>query len=209
MEVGENQSISLIKDNYKLLYPTSGSITKEDRIQKNGHRPGVIWFTGLSGSGKSTLACKLEEQLFEKGYQTYVLDGDNIRSGLSKDLGFSVNDRKENIRRISEIAKLFADSGMIVITAFISPYKEDRTQARQLFDEGEFLEVYLKCPLEVCEKRDVKGLYKKARNGEVKGFTGLDDVYEEPTAPELVVETNKCSIEEAVEIIITFLQGRL
>lgn len=192
----------------KLKYISPCSITMEDRIRRNGHRPGVIWLTGLSGSGKSTLARRLEEHLFKQGYHNCVLDGDNVRLGLSKDLGFTVKDRKENIRRISEVAKLFVDSGMVVITAFISPYKEDRDQARKLFKEGDFLEVYLKCPIEVCEKRDVKGLYKKARNGEVKLFTGVDDIYEEPISPQLVLETNKYNIEESLEIILDYLQGK-
>jgi bifunctional enzyme CysN/CysC len=202
------QKDGFARDNQKLLFPTSGPVTREDREKRNEHRGGVLWFTGLSGSGKSTLAQKLEERLFQQGYQIYVLDGDNIRTGLNRDLGFSPNDRKENIRRIAQVARLFVDAGMMVITAFISPYNEDRANARALFEDGDFTEVYVKCPLATCEQRDVKGLYKKARSKEVHHFTGLDDSYEEPTNPEIIVETDKMSVDECVDIILTFLSGK-
>lgn len=185
-----------------MLFPSSGSVTKTERRQRNGHMSWVFWLTGLSGSGKTTIARRVEEELFRKGYQVYVLDGDNVRSGLNRDLGFSLTDRKENIRRVAEVAKLFVDAGVILIAAFISPYKEDRALARSLFKEGDFTEIYVKCPLEVCEKRDVKGLYKKARNNELQKFTGIGDVYEPPQKAEIVVETDKMTLNECVELII-------
>jgi adenylylsulfate kinase len=159
----------------KIIIPHKGKIKKEDRQRQKGHKSAILWFTGLSGSGKSTLAHAVEERLFEMGVHTYVLDGDNIRTGLNKDLGFSAEDRKENIRRIGEVAKLFVDAGIMTLTAFISPYKQDRQFVRSLVKKGEFIEIYVKCPLEICERRDVKGLYKKARRGIIKNFTGIDD----------------------------------
>ena len=168
----------------------------------------MLWLTGLSGSGKSTIANALSQSLFRRGVQEYVLDGDNIRHGLNKDLGFSAADRTENIRRIGEVAKLFVDSGTIVITAFISPFRADRERVRTLFEEGEFIEVYVKCPLEECERRDPKGLYKKARAGEIKNFTGIDSPYEPPEQPEIVLDTGRHSVGECVEQIIRFLQER-
>jgi adenylylsulfate kinase len=167
----------------------------------------VIWFTGLSASGKSTLAHALENTLFEKGYKTYVLDGDNIRHGLNKDLGFSPQDREENIRRIGELAKLFADAGIITITAFISPYRSDREKARKLNPKN-FIEVYVKCDIDVCEQRDPKGLYKKAKAGEISEFTGISAPYEEPENPELVIDTGKLSIEESVNQLLSYLKAQ-
>jgi adenylylsulfate kinase len=190
----------------KYVIPHEGNITKRDRQRLKGHKSAILWFTGLSGSGKSTLAHALEEKLFEMGIHTYVLDGDNIRTGLNKDLGFSAEDREENIRRIGEVAKLFVDAGIITLTAFISPYRKDRNFVRNLVDEGEFIEIYVKCPLEVCEQRDVKGLYKKARQGIIKNFTGIDDPYEEPESPEIIVETDKETVEESVNKILSFLR---
>ena len=190
----------------KFIIPHEGNIKKEDRQKQKGHKSAILWFTGLSGSGKSTLAHAVEERLFKIGVHTYVLDGDNIRTGLNKDLGFSAEDREENIRRIGEVAKLFVDAGIVTLTAFISPYRKDREFVRNLVEDGEFIEIYVKCPLEVCEKRDVKGLYKKARAGIIKNFTGIDDPYEEPENPEIVVETNKETIEESVSKIINFLK---
>jgi len=166
-----------------------GNITKEDRERMNNQRGVCLWFTGLSGSGKSTIANEAQNLLFERGHLTYVLDGDNVRHGLNKDLGFSPEDRTENIRRIGEVSKLFVDAGVIVMTAFISPYHEDRERARQLMPDGEFIEVYVECSLEVCEERDVKGLYKKARAGQITDFTGISAPYEAPEDPELVVNT--------------------
>jgi len=189
----------------KILVSYKGRITRKDREKLNGHKSFILWFTGLSGSGKSTLSHKVEEKLHEMGVHTYVLDGDNIRQGLNKDLGFSEEDRRENIRRIGEVAKLFVDAGVAVLTAFISPYRRDREFVRNLVDEGDFIEVYVKCPLEVCEQRDPKGLYKKARAGEIKNFTGIDDPYEEPENPEIVVETDKMSVEQCVDKIIDYL----
>lgn len=180
-------------------------ITKEDRERLNGHKAVVIWFTGLSGCGKSTLAHAVENTLFERGCRTIVLDGDNIRHGLNKNLGFSPEDREENIRRLGEVAKLFTDAGVIAITAFISPYRADRDKARALAG-GAFLEVYVKCALEICEQRDPKGLYKKARAGEIPEFTGISAPYEEPLSPELVVDTGQESVEESVEKVLAVLK---
>ena len=183
-------------------------ITKKDRERLNGHRSFILWFTGLSGSGKSTIAHRLEEKLFENGVRTYVLDGDNVRRGLNKGLGFSAEDREENIRRIGHVAKLFVDAGLVALTALISPYKKDRAAVRSLVGNDEFVEIYVKCPLKTCERRDVKGLYEKARLGEVKGFTGIDDPYEEPESPEIILETDKVNLEQCVERILNFLEAR-
>lgn len=184
------------------------TITKRDRQQLNQHKSAVLWLTGLSGSGKSTLANAVDAKLYELQVRSYVLDGDNIRHGLNKGLGFSEADRKENIRRIGEVAKLFVDSGQIVLTAFISPFQDDRLTVRHLFHDGEFIEVYVKCPLDECEKRDPKGLYRKARDGEIPDFTGISSPYEEPINPELVIETDKLSIDEAVDKILAFLSDK-
>ena len=182
------------------------AITKKERREQNGHQSFILWFTGLSGSGKSTVANAVAKALFDRQIRNYVLDGDNIRFGLNKNLGFSEEDRKENIRRIGEVAKLFVDSGQVVLTAFISPFQEDRNQVRDIVEEKEFIEVYVKCPLDECERRDPKGLYKKARSGEIKQFTGIDSPYEEPVNPELVVETSKDSIEVCVAKVLEYLK---
>jgi adenylylsulfate kinase len=184
------------------------TITKEDREKLFSQKGVVIWFTGLSGSGKSTLANEVEGALFERGCHTYILDGDNIRHGLNKDIGFSPKDREENIRRIGEVAHLFAQAGVIVMTAFISPYLADRELARKLNKEGEFIEIYCRCSLEECERRDTKGLYKKARAGEVKEFTGISAPYEEPAQPELILDTDKESLKESAEKVLAYLEKR-
>ncbi|MCY7747733.1 adenylyl-sulfate kinase [Bacillus inaquosorum] len=184
------------------------AISKSDRQSLNGHKSCALWFTGLSGSGKSVLANAVDEKLYRMGIQSYVLDGDNIRHGLNKDLGFQTGDRIENIRRIGEVAKLFVDSGQMILTAFISPFREDRDMVRALFPEGEFFEIYVKCPLHVCEQRDPKGLYKKARNGEIKHFTGIDSPYEAPLSPNFIIETDQTSISDGADLIITELQSK-
>lgn len=181
------------------------SISKSERREKNHHHSFILWFTGLSASGKSSIANSLARRLFEQGNQSFVLDGDNIRHGLNKDLGFDENSRKENIRRIGEVSKLFIESGQIVLTAFISPYKEDRNVVRALVEEGEFIEVYVKCSVEECERRDPKGLYEKARKNEIKNFTGISAPYEAPDNPEIVVNSEQYSIEECTEQLINFL----
>ncbi|OCT11120.1 adenylyl-sulfate kinase [Paenibacillus pectinilyticus] len=183
----------------------SSTINKQDRRELNQHKSCVLWFTGLSGSGKSALANEVEKLLYTKGIRTYILDGDNIRLGLNKNLSFSAEDRKENIRRIGEVSKLFVDAGILVLTAFISPYESDRQMARNLFSVGEFIEIYVNCSLEVCEKRDPKGLYKKARNGEIKDFTGISAPYETPSSPELSIDTEKYTLKETAESIIAYL----
>lgn len=182
------------------------SVTKEKRAQAFGQKPCVLWFTGLSASGKSTIANALEEELFKMGARTYLLDGDNVRHGLNKDLGFSDDDRVENIRRIGEVCKLFVDSGMIILSAFISPFHKDREQVRELVEKGEFIEVFVDVPLEVCEKRDPKGLYKKARNKEIKNFTGIDSPYEKPLEPEIHIVNMKTDLEENIDKIIAYLK---
>jgi adenylylsulfate kinase len=181
-------------------------IAKDDRERLNAHRAAVIWFTGLSASGKSTLAHKVENSLFEQGCRTFVLDGDNIRHGLNKDLGFSPEDRVENIRRIGEVAKLFTDAGVIAMTAFISPYRADRDKARAIAGDGNFVEVYVKCDLAVCEQRDPKGLYKKARAGQILEFTGISAPYEEPLNPELVIDTSTESLDESARKVLDHLR---
>lgn len=184
------------------------AVTKQDRVRLNDHRPVIVWFTGLSGSGKSTIACALEQRLHELAIRTYVLDGDNMRYGLNSDLGFSAADRKENIRRIGEVAKLFVDAGTVVLSSFISPFIEDRGFVRNIMDEDEFIEIYVKCPLDVCEQRDPKGLYSRARRGEIQHFTGIDSPYEEPLKPELVVDTSLTAVDEAVDRIVSYLHGK-
>jgi adenylylsulfate kinase len=183
-------------------------IKKEDRRRHSGHGSTIIWLTGLSGSGKSTVANNLEKKLLERGVRAYVLDGDNIRTGLNNDLGFSPPEREENIRRIGEVAKLFVDAGIIVITAFISPYKKDRDLVRKGVDQNEFIEVFVKCSLEECERRDTKGLYKKVKQGLVKSFTGIDDVYEEPDNPEIILETDKIEVAAGVKKVLTYLEDK-
>lgn len=182
-----------------------GAITRADRERLNGHLSFTIWFTGLPSSGKSTIAVALEEVLFERGLRTYILDGDNVRHGLNKNLGFSPDDRTENIRRLGEVAKLFRDAGVITMTAFISPYRRDRQIARALSDEKSFIEAFVDCPVEVCEQRDPKGSYKKAREGLIKDFTGVSAPYEAPENPELHLCTDKMSVNECVQGIVSYL----
>jgi adenylylsulfate kinase len=184
------------------------TVTRELRELQNKHKSTVLWFTGLSGSGKSTLAHAVEEKLHQCGCRTFVLDGDNVRHGLCRDLGFEESDRRENIRRVGETAKLFIEAGIITLTAFISPFLEDRNRVRSIFQNGNFLEVYCKCPLEVCEQRDVKGLYQRARDGKVKQFTGISSPYEPPKNPELIVETDKLTLEESVIQVMGLLKTR-
>lgn len=184
------------------------SLSKSDRQRLNGHNSFVVWLTGLSGSGKSTIANELEIKLNKEGFRTMVLDGDNIRKGLNNNLGFSDNDREENVRRIAEVCKLFVEAGVIVITAFISPFKKERDFARSLVDTGEFLEVFVDCPLSECEKRDVKGLYARARNGEIKDFTGIDSVYEKPSMPEVYVNTSIENTQECVQKIFNLAKKK-
>ncbi|MEH7399578.1 MULTISPECIES: adenylyl-sulfate kinase [Bacillaceae] len=184
------------------------SISKEDRRQKNNHHSCILWFTGLSASGKSTIANEIAKALYHLNVQQYVLDGDNIRHGLNKDLGFTDFDRTENIRRIGEVAKLFVDNGQIVLTAFISPFIADRNIVRSLVEQDEFIEVYVECPVETCESRDPKGLYKKAKNGEIQNFTGISSPYEAPINPEITLNTDKQSVQECVETILQFLKSK-
>lgn len=183
-------------------------VTRAKRAASFAHRSMLLWFTGLSGSGKSTLAHAVEDRLHAMGRHTFVLDGDNVRHGLCGDLGFSEQDRVENIRRVGEVGKLFLEAGVITLTAFISPFCRDRAVARSLFDEGDFLEIYCRCPREVCEERDVKGLYQLAREGKIKHFTGVSSPYEAPLAPELTVDTDRMSVEEAVEMVLAMLCRR-
>ena len=184
------------------------SVTRGRRNQLNNHQSVVLWFTGLSGSGKSTLAHVLEEKLFNKGCKTFVLDGDNVRHGLNSNLDFSDNDRKENIRRIGEVTKLMLESGLIVMTAFISPFREDRAAVRNLISNNDFIEIYCKASLKTCEARDVKGLYKRARAGEIKNYTGIDSPYEAPDNPELIIDTDKETLDESVSKIYSFLERK-
>ena len=189
----------------RFVIPHDHEITKEDRRRLNGHGSLILWFTGLPSSGKSTIANEVEKRLIASGIRTYILDGDNVRMGLCKDLGFSEEDRAENIRRIGEVSKLFADAGCVVLSAFVSPYRRDRDAIREIVEDGEFVEVFVDAPVEVCEERDVKGLYKKAREGVIKGFTGIDDPYEEPLNPEITIHTDKSSLEEGVQMVIDYL----
>jgi adenylylsulfate kinase len=184
----------------------NATVTRERRNQLNSHKSAVIWFTGLSGSGKSTLAHSVEEELYKLACRAFVLDGDNIRHGLSSNLNFSDNDRKENIRRIGEAANLMMEAGVITMTAFISPFKKDRNLVRQLLPQGDFIEIYCKASLETCESRDVKGLYKRARAGEIKNYTGIDSPYEAPDNPELVIDTESELLEASVAKVIDFLK---
>ncbi|MBN8210282.1 adenylyl-sulfate kinase [Bacillus sp. NTK071] len=183
-----------------------GKVMKSDREALKKHKGVVLWFTGLSGSGKSTISVELEKVLYGLGVHTYRLDGDNVRHGLNSDLGFADHDRIENIRRIGEVSRLFVDAGMVTLTAFISPFKRDRDMVRSLFPAGEFVEIYVKASLEACEKRDPKGLYEKVRKGEISQFTGVDSPYEAPVSPELVVDTEKQTVEEAVDAIVGYLK---
>ena len=184
------------------------TVTRIKRQDKNRHKSVILWFTGLSGAGKSTLAHAVEDRLYLKGCSTFVLDGDNVRHGLCSDLAFSDKDRVENIRRIGEVAKLMIESGIITLTAFISPFRSDRSVARKLVPHGDFIEIYCQCTLEKCEQRDVKGLYKKARGGEISVFTGISSPYEQPLKPELTVDTGKQSIDECVDKVMTLLIER-
>ncbi|MCZ6790909.1 MAG: adenylyl-sulfate kinase [Candidatus Dadabacteria bacterium] len=192
----------------RFIIPHEHEITKGDRRSLNNHGSLILWFTGLPSSGKSTIANELEKKLITLGTRTYILDGDNVRMGLCKDLGFSAEDRGENIRRIGEVSKLFVDTGCIVLSAFVSPYIKDRDAVRELVEEGEFVEVFVDAPLEVCEERDVKGLYKKAREGIIKGFTGIDDPYEAPLNPEITIDTSELSLDEGVNVIFDYLEKR-
>jgi adenylylsulfate kinase len=182
------------------------TVTRQRRNKLNNHRSIVLWFTGLSGSGKSTLAHSLEEKLFQRGCSTFVLDGDNVRHGLNSNLDFSEAGRTENIRRISEVSKLMLESGLIVMTAFISPFSKDRNEARKLITSDDFIEIYCKASLEKCESRDVKGLYKRARTGEIKNYTGIDSPYEAPKKPELIIDTDNQNLEDSVSTILEFLE---
>ncbi len=189
----------------KNIFWHPSKVSKKNRESQNGHKGLVVWFTGLSGSGKSTLAHTLEDALYKIGCRTFVLDGDNIRHGLCRDLGFSDQDRSENIRRVGEVSKLFADAGIIVLAAFISPFADDRKFIRSLVEEDAFLEIYCDSPIEVCEARDVKGLYKKARLAEIENFTGLSSIYETPIIPDLVLHTSVDSVNDCVKILINKL----
>jgi len=186
----------------------NATVTRDRRQQQNGHKSVILWFTGLSGAGKSSLAHAVEEQLHRLGSRTYVLDGDNVRHGLSGDLGFSDDDRKENIRRIGEVAKLFLEAGVIAMAAFISPFRAEREMVRKLVPHGEFIEIYCCADIAICEQRDVKGLYKRARAGEIKDFTGISSPYEEPVNPEINVDTGTQPIEKCVDEIIGLLRAR-
>ena len=181
-------------------------VSKQERAQLNGHKGAVLWFTGLSACGKSTVANTVDHMLHSRGVRTYVLDGDNVRMGLNKNLGFSAEDRAENIRRIGEVAKLFADAGTLTLTAFISPYRADRDAVRELLDDGEFIEVLVDASLETCEARDPKGLYKKARSGEIPNFTGISDPYEAPTKPELTLDADSKGIDELAGEVVDYLE---
>ena len=191
------------------IIPQSYAIKRKDRESSNDHKPKVIWFVGLSGSGKSTLANSLENHLFKKGIKTYILDGDNVRRGLNSDLDFSDLSRKENIRRISEVSKLFVDAGTVVLTAFISPFKEDRASAIKVIGKEDFIEVHVDCPLEICEERDVKGLYRKARQGEIKHFTGIDSPFEIPEEPDVRIDTANNSLEFCLEQLIKEVEPKI
>ncbi|ETT51294.1 adenylyl-sulfate kinase [Paenibacillus amylolyticus] len=184
----------------------SSSINRQDREKHNGHRSRAIWFTGLSGAGKSSLAFALEQYLSDQGVRCYVLDGDNVRHGLNRDLGFTAGDRQENLRRIGEVSKLMVDAGLFVLSAFISPHEQDREMVRQLFEPDDFIEIYVRCSIQECERRDPKGLYKKARNGDIPHFTGISAPYDVPKSPSFIIDTEQWSIEEAVQEIIQHLE---
>lgn len=191
------------------LFPFESKITKANRFRLLNQNPKVIWFTGLSGSGKSTLATHLEFQLASQNFKTYLLDGDNVRMGLNKDLDFSNDSRKENIRRIGEVTKLFLDAGLVVLSAFISPFEEDRNQVRSIVGNDNFIEVFVDCPLEICEGRDVKGLYKKARLGEIKNFTGITSAYERPINPDITIPTHLQSLDESLILLLDFIAPKI
>jgi adenylylsulfate kinase len=191
------------------LYPIQGKVTSADRTNMLNQKPLLIWFTGLSGSGKSTLAVQLESALHEKGFKTYLLDGDNIRTGLNKDLDFSETARVENIRRIGEVSRLFLDAGLIVLSAFISPFRDDRDQVSKIVGGNNFVEVFVDCPIEICEQRDVKGLYKRARSGEVKNFTGIDSPYEPPLHADIIIPTHEWPVEKSIEVLMKLIITRI
>lgn len=191
------------------LYPIQTKVDASQRVRLLNQKPQLIWFTGLSGSGKSTLAVQLEAQLFNLGYKTYLLDGDNIRTGLNKDLTFTDEGRVENIRRIGEVAKLMLDAGLVVLSAFISPFEQDRAQVKNIVGKDNYTEVFVDTPLEVCEQRDVKGLYKKARAGEVKNFTGIDSPYERPVNPDITLRTDQMNVEESVQTLLKLVLPKI
>ncbi len=191
------------KSNNTVWHPAI--VTRRQRETLHRNKSAILWFTGLSGSGKSTLAHAVEHSLYQQGYSSFVLDGDNVRHGLSNDLGFSDADRIENIRRIGELAKLMVEAGIITLTAFISPFRADRLIARKLVPDGDFIEIHCRCPIEICEQRDTKGLYKKARAGEIPQFTGIGSAYEEPEDPEFIVDTDQLSLEQSVHVVIDYL----
>ena len=191
------------------IVPHQYKISKEKRNLLNNHGSGLIWFTGLSGSGKSTIANALEMKLFDEGVRTYTLDGDNIRKGINKDLGFAPTDRSENNRRIAEIAKLMIEAGILVLAAFVSPYRKDRESIRQIVGDDNYIEVFVNASVDECEKRDVKGLYKKARSGEIKNFTGIDAPYEHPLNPDIEINTEQLSVDESVSKIMKLILNRI
>ena len=201
MEKRNDMSENIVEHNYH--------ISKKDRIKNNNHKSLLLWFTGLSGSGKSTIANLVEHALFNQGVKTYSLDGDNIRKGINNDLTFSAEDRTENIRRIAEVANLMLDAGLVVLAAFVSPYKKDRENIRTIVKDVNFVEIYINTSLEECERRDVKGLYKKARRGEIKNMTGISAPYEAPENPELEINTEKENIEDSVKRIVDFIKPKL
>lgn len=196
IEIRQMKNLDIVKQDYK--------ISKADREILLQQKPVLLWLTGLSGSGKSTIADRVEQALHQQGFKTYLLDGDNIRHGLNSNIDFSESGRKENIRRIGEVAKLFLDAGIIVISAFISPFREDREAVRNLLKEGEFIEIHVDCPLEICEQRDVKGLYAKARRGEIPNFTGISSPFEIPTHPEITVHTDQEKLDDSVNKILSY-----
>lgn len=191
------------------IYPIKTKVSAEERHRLMNQKPRLIWFTGLSGSGKSTLAVQLEAALHAQGFKTYLLDGDNIRSGLNKDLTFTDDARVENIRRISEVCKLFLDAGVVLLSAFISPFKVDREQVKSIVGAENYIEVFVDTPLEICEQRDVKGLYKKARAGEVKNFTGISSPYEKPANPDIVIATDKMSVEQSIDVLMKSITPKI
>ena len=196
IEILQMKNLDIVRQDYK--------ISKADREKLLQQKPVLLWLTGLSGSGKSTIADRVEQALHQQGYKTYLLDGDNIRHGLNSNIDFSESGRKENIRRIGEVAKLFLDAGIIVISAFISPFREDRETVRNLLKEGEFIEIHVDCPLEICEQRDVKGLYAKARRGEIPNFTGISSPFEIPTHPEITIHTDHEKLDDSVNKILSY-----
>jgi adenylylsulfate kinase len=201
-----NKNKETVKSNNVVWHRTF--VDRADRNHLNNHKSGLIWFTGLSASGKSTIAHHVEKELYDRSIRTYVLDGDNVRHGINSNLGFSREDRRENLRRIAEFSKLFVDAGLIVLAAFISPYEKDREYIRGRFEEGDFIEIYVKCPLEKCEERDPKGLYKKARAGIIKNYTGVSTPYEEPLSPELIIDTEKFDLAKSVREVLNFLNKK-